>query len=98
MLRSPGLNARNYVTTYQAETIWIQEQLFILYVDTWHWVYGIENIVIRSTYTADLVFQKIGSLNALVKSLEEISNILKKDFIHLSLNKKNIKKLQASFD
>lgn len=49
-------------------------------------------------YIADLVSQKIRLLNALVKLLEEISNMLKKNFIHLGLNKKNIKKLRAGLD
>ena len=47
---------------------------------------------------ADLVAQKIRLLNTLAKSLEEISNMLKKDFVHLGLNRKSTKKLQACLD
>lgn len=48
--------------------------------------------------TTDLVAQKIRSLNALAKSLEEISNMLKKDIVHLGLNIRSAKKLQAGLD
>ena len=46
----------------------------------------------------DLVAQKIRSLDASAKSVEEISNMLKKDVVHLSLNKKSAKELQAALD
>ena len=52
----------------------------------------------RGAYAADLVAQKIRSLNASAKSTEEISNMLKKNFVHLGLNKKNTKELQAALD
>ena len=48
--------------------------------------------------TADLVAQKIRSLNASAKSVEEISNMLKKNVVHLGLNKKSAKELQAALD
>ena len=64
----------------------------------WKWVYKIQNLETRKTYANDLVGQKIRSLNALAKSLEEILNMLKKDFVHLSLDKKETKELQAGFD
>ena len=41
----------------------------------------------------DLVAQKIRSLDASAKSVEEISNMLKKDVVHLGLNKKSAKEL-----
>ena len=37
----------------------------------------------RGACTADLVSQKIRMLDALAKSAEEISNMLKKDVVHL---------------
>ena len=98
VLGSPGLNAGSHVTTHQAKTIWIQEQPFTLYGDAWRWVYGIENIVTRGACAADLVAQKIRSLDASAKSAEEISNMLKKDVVHLGLNKKSAKELQAVLD
>lgn len=52
----------------------------------------------HSTCTVNLVFQKIRLLNPPAKSLEEISNIAKINFVHLSLNKKSAKKSQADFD
>ena len=52
----------------------------------------------RGAYAADLVAQKIRLLDTLAKSAEEISNILKKDNVHLGLNKKSAKKLQAALD
>lgn len=93
MLGSPGLNAESHVRIHQAETIWIQEQPFILYKNAWRWVYGIENIVTRGACAADLVAQKIRLRNASAKSMEKISNMLKKDLVYLGLNKKNAKKL-----
>lgn len=52
----------------------------------------------RRTCANNLVVQKIRLLNAIVKSSEEISEILKKDFICLGLEIKESKKLQASLD
>lgn len=37
----------------------------------------------------NLVAQKIRSLNAMTQSLEKISKILKKNFVHLGLKKKS---------
>lgn len=54
--------------------------------------------MMRNVCTADLVFQKIRSLNALVKFLEEISRMFKKNFVYLGLNKKNVKKLQTGLN
>ena len=71
VLGSPGLNAGSHVTTHQVKTIWIQEQPFTLYTDAWRWIYDIENIVTRDAYAADLVAQKIRSLDALAKSVKE---------------------------
>ena len=53
--------------------------------------------MIYNTYAANLVFQKKNLLNILAKSLEKISNILKKNFLYFGLNKKNIRKLQIGF-
>lgn len=50
------------------------------------------------TYANDLVGQKIRLLNASAKFLEKISDMLKKNFIHLGLDKKKIKKFRACFD
>lgn len=52
----------------------------------------------RNARVADLVAQKIRSLDALAKSVAKVSNMLKKDFVHLSLNKKNPKELQAALN
>ena len=98
MLRSPGLNTGSHVTTHQAKRNWIHEQPFTLYGNAWRWVYSIANKVIRGAFAIHLVAQKIRSLNALSKSAEEISNMLKKDVVHLGLNKKNIKELRAVLD
>ena len=35
VIKFPELNAGSYITTYQAETIWIQEQQFTFYEDAW---------------------------------------------------------------
>ena len=42
---------------------------------------------------ADLVTQKIRLLNASAKSTDKISNMLKKNVVHLGLNKKSAKEL-----
>ena len=52
----------------------------------------------RGAYTADLVAQKIRSLDTSVKFAEEISNMLLKNVVHLGLIKKSAKKLQAVLD
>ena len=52
----------------------------------------------RGAYAADLIAQIIRSLNALTKSAEEISNLLKKNVVDLGLNKKSANELQAALD
>ena len=52
----------------------------------------------RNACNADLVTQKIRSLDALAKSTEEIPNMFKKDVVHLGLNKKNVKELQFALN
>ena len=52
----------------------------------------------RGAYAADLVAQKIRLLDASAKSAKEISNMLKKDVVHLGLNKKSAKELRAALD
>ena len=52
----------------------------------------------RGACAADLVAQKIRLLDASAKSAEEISNMLKKDVVHLGLNKKSAKELRAALD
>ncbi len=42
--------------------------------------------------------QKIRSLDAMAKSSEKISGMLKKDFVHLGLEKKESKDLRANLD
>ena len=69
-----------------------------MFGDAWLWVYGIENIVTRGACAADLVAQKIRLVNASTKSAEEICNILKKNIVHLGLNKKCAKELRAALD
>ncbi len=46
----------------------------------------------------NFVAQKIRSLEAMVKLSEKISEILKKNFVHLGLKKKESKELQANLD
>lgn len=98
VLESPGFNAGSHMITHQAETIWIQKQPFISYEDVWRWVYGMENIVTCSACAKDLVAQKIRLLDTSAKFLEESSNMLKKDFIHLGLNKKSAKELRTGLN
>lgn len=69
-----------------------------MYKNAWHWVYGIKNIVMESIGIVVLVFQKIRLLDVLTKFVEKISNMFKKDYVYLGLNKKSAKKLQAGFD
>ena len=57
-----------------------------------------KNIIIHGACIINLVSQKIRMLNTLANSLEEISNMLKKDFIYLSLKIKGVKKLWADFN
>ncbi len=88
VLGTPGLATVSHVTTDHAETIWIHEQAFTSWSEAWKWVYQIHNVETRRAYAVDLVSQKIRALNAVTKSAAEISNMLKKDFVHLGLDKK----------
>lgn len=58
------------------------------WTEAWRWVYQIQNLETRKACAVDLVSQKIRSLNAAAKYAEEISSLLKKDFVHLGLEKK----------
>ena len=98
VLRTLGLNASSHVTTHSAETIWVYEQPFTLWQEAWKWVYQIQNLETRKACANDLVGQKIRSLNASAKCSEEISDMLKKDFVHLGLDKKESKELRAGLD
>ena len=98
VLGTPGLNAGSHVTTHAAETIWVHEQPFTLWQEAWKWVYQIQNLETPKAFANDLVGQKIRSLNALAMSSEEISDILKKDFVHLGLDKKETKELRAGLN
>ena len=98
VLGTPGLNVGSHVTTHITKTIWVHEQPFTSWQEEWKWVYQIQNLEIQKACTNDLVDQKIRSLNASVKSSEEISDMLKKNFVHLGLDKKESKELRAGLD
>ena len=98
VLGTPGLNAGSHVTTHIAETIWVHEQPFTSWQEAWKWVYQIQNLETRKACANDFVGQKIRSLNASAMSSEEISDMLKKDFVHLGLDKKETKELRAGLD
>ena len=98
VLGTLGLNAGSHVTTHIAETIWVYEQPFTSWQKAWKWVYQIQNLETRKTCANNLVGQKIRLLNALAMFLEKISDMLKKDFIYLGLDKKEIKELRAGLN
>ena len=98
MLGTPGLNAGSHVTTHAAKTIWVHEQPFTSWQEAWKWVYQIQNLETQKACANDLVGQKIRSLNASAKSSEQISDMFKKDFVHLGLDKKESKKLRAGLN
>ncbi len=98
VLGTPGLATGSHVTTDHAKTIWVHEQAFMLWSKVWKWVYHIQNIETRRTCAVELVSQKIRALNAVTKSVAEISNMLQKDFVYLGLDKKELSALQTSLD
>ena len=93
-----SLNAGSHIITFVAKTIWVHEQPFTLWQVVWKWVYQIQNLETQKACANDLVGRKIRSLDASAKSLEEISDMLKKDFVHLGLDKKESKELRAGLD
>ena len=98
VLGTPSLNTGNQVTTHVAKTIWLYEQPFTSWQEAWKWVYQIQNLETQKTCANALVDQKIRLLNALAMSSEEISDMLKKDFVYLGLDKKETMKLRAGLD
>ena len=98
VLKSLGLDTESHMTIHQAKTSWIQKQPFAFYGNAWRWVYNIKNIVTCSACGADLFAQKIRSLDDSAISTEEISNMLKKNIIHLGLNKKSAKEFGAALN
>ena len=59
-------------------------------------MYQIQAVDTQRVCVNNLVAQKFRSLDAMAKLSEKISAILKKDFVHLGLEKKESKELQAS--
>lgn len=89
VLGTPGLATGSHVTTDNALTIWIHQQAFASWSDAWLCVYQIQNPETRKACCIDLVGQKIRAPNAAAKSADEISGLLKKDYVHLGLEKKD---------
>ena len=98
VLATLGLNAGSHITTHIPKTIWVYKQPFILWAEAWKEVYQIQNLNTQKAYANALVGEKIRLLNVLVKSSEQIFDMLKKNFIHLGLDKKEMKKFRAYFD
>lgn len=74
----------SYVTTNNANTIWVQDQPFADWGSAWAWVNQIDCPVIRKWCAIDLVCQKIRFENASAKSSGEIDELIKRDRITLS--------------
>ncbi len=96
VLGTPGLAIGSHVTTDNATTIWIHNQVFASWPDAWRWVCQMQNVETRRACCIDLVSQKIRSLNAAVKTAEEISGFIKKDYVNLGLEKKEATALRES--
>lgn len=74
----------SYVTTNNANTIWVQDQPFADWGSAWAWVNQIDCPVTRKGCAIDLVCQKIRLENASAKSSGEIDELIKRDWITLS--------------
>lgn len=98
VLGTPGLATGSHVTTDSALTIWIHDQPFTSWGEAWKWIYQIGNEEARKGCAVDLVQQKIRSLDAAAKDAEEIWGLLKKDFGHIGLGKKESASLRANLD
>ncbi len=98
VLGTADLTAGSNITTHINTTIWVHEQAFTIWSEAWKWVYQIQNLETQRAYTNNFVAQKIRSLDVMAKSSEEISRMLKKDFVHLRLEKKESKELRANLD
>lgn len=61
-------------------------------------MYQIQAVDTQKACAYDLIVQKIRSLDGMAKLSEEIFEILKKDFVHLGLKKKESKELRASLE
>ena len=93
-----GLIAGSHVTTDHSETIWVHEQPFSLWSEAWKWVYQIQNRDTRRVSAVDLVSQIIRVLDAATKFAAEILKILRKDFVYLGLDKKELTSLLTNFE
>lgn len=93
MLDTADLTAGSHLTILIAITIWVHELSFISWLEPWKWMYQIQSIDTQRACNNNLVRQKIRSLDAMAKSLEKISEMLKKDFVYLYLEKKELKDL-----
>ena len=96
VLGTADLTGGSDITMHIAKTIQVHGQTFILWFEAWKWVYQIQAVDKQRACVNNIVAQKIRSLNAITKLSEEIFEMLKKDFIYLSLEKKESKKLRAS--
>ena len=89
MLEIADLTVGSHVTMHIAKTIWVHGQAFTTWSEAWKWVPQIQNLETERACTNYLIVQKIRAFNAMAKSSEEISVMLRKDFVHLGLKKKS---------
>lgn len=89
VLRIPNWTTCSYVITDNALTIPIYDQVFPFCFDIWQCVYQFPHLETRKPYCINFVSEKIRLLNAETKTVEKILDLLKKDFVHLRLKKKN---------
>lgn len=95
ILGAPQPQSGSYVTINNANTIWVQDQPFVDWRSAWAWVNQIKYSVTRKGCAIDLISQKIRFENASAKSSTEIDELIKRDWVHLGLDKKEKKELRA---
>ena len=64
------------VSTNNAQTIWVQDQLFVDWTSVWTWMRSIECEITRKTCSINLVQQKIRMENVFAKSFEQIDELI----------------------
>ena len=94
VLNTPSLTTGSHVTTSNAQIIWIYKNAFASQSNTQKLVWQIQNEDKGRTCDIKLVSQKIRSRNAEAKLVEEISDLLKKNYFYLGLEKKKDTALQ----
>ncbi len=79
ILKIDLLKSASTMSTNNTQTIWVQDQPFIDWINAWTWVHSIKYKITYKSCSINLVHQKIRIENAFTKSSKQIDKLIKQD-------------------